>query len=858
MKKLLKILLGLVGAIVIVFLVAAIALPLLFDTEDLKRTLEGEVAKRTGRDLVIAGDLSFSVFPWVAVEVSDLSLSNAPGFGDGPFVEIGRARAGVALLPLLRKEIYIDEVQLSDLQLDLVVNGAGTGNWEDLAAGAAEDGEPAGEGPFTRQQIAGLNVENARIGYRDERSGQAYRVSGFNLKTGALGVDGPVPLKLSLALEDLTAKSAYELALDAIVTPDLASQVYALDDLSLDAQQSGGPALNLNAARAVANLTSQVHTLDDLTLELRQSDGPTVNLRAVRAVANLATQSHTLDDLSLELQEPGGPAVNLSAARAVADMTKEAYTLHAVEATIDQDGRRIDVSAPGIRANLADQTLEMKDFSARTSGLDVTGSLGAGRILDAPTFTGSLRIAEFSPARLLRELDIEPPPTADPKVLQRATVKTDFEGDLDGIALENLALALDDSKLTGTLRVRDLDRPQIRFDLDVDRIDLDRYMAPAREGGGGAEDETAIPGQELKGLDVEGTLRVAELRAMGLDLSHAVVGLKVADNTLRLHPLTADFYGGTYSGDIGLDASGGVPVISMNEQIKAVVFQQLAGDLFGQDTVSGDGFGHVQLTGRGNTTGEVLRSLAGNLDLRLDEGALEGVNVWQEIRKAVALVKGQPAPEPAENRTVFSRMSLTASVQDGVMNLDELLGQLPFLDLSGGGSIDLASQALDLDLLAAVRSGPELGNDPLAAQLAGKRLPFTLRGPLTDPAVGLDVAGLLKGEATDKLVKKLGEKLGVESTEGDADSVEDVAAGLIGGLLAGKDKSEAAGPPQPAQSPPAPSATPQQTAEQAAADEAAAEADKEARRAARQDARKKARQEERTQEKEEQEEDEGG
>ena len=98
MKRIFKILLGLIGGIIVLMIVAAVVLPLIYDKEDLEKMISAEVQKRTGRELSIDGELDFSVFPWLAVEVSDLSLSNAEGFGDQPFARIGQARVGVALI----------------------------------------------------------------------------------------------------------------------------------------------------------------------------------------------------------------------------------------------------------------------------------------------------------------------------------------------------------------------------------------------------------------------------------------------------------------------------------------------------------------------------------------------------------------------------------------------------------------------------------------------------------------------------------------------------------------------------------------------------------------------------------------
>ena len=129
MKRLVKILLGLVGLVVVLLVLTAVLLRVIYDKEDLKAAIAGEVKRQTGRELTINGDLDFSVFPWLAVEVGDLTLSNAQGFPDLPFAEVGQARAGVALVPLFSKQISVDEITLDGLNLRLMVDANGRDNW---------------------------------------------------------------------------------------------------------------------------------------------------------------------------------------------------------------------------------------------------------------------------------------------------------------------------------------------------------------------------------------------------------------------------------------------------------------------------------------------------------------------------------------------------------------------------------------------------------------------------------------------------------------------------------------------------------------------------------------------------------
>ncbi|MBT8103206.1 MAG: AsmA family protein, partial [Gammaproteobacteria bacterium] len=99
MGRLTKILALLLAAFVAIFALAAVAFFLFFDANDFRDEVATAVKDRTGRDLVIEGDVSLTFFPWLAIDVGHTTLGNAPGFGDKPFAEFDRAKLSVRLLP---------------------------------------------------------------------------------------------------------------------------------------------------------------------------------------------------------------------------------------------------------------------------------------------------------------------------------------------------------------------------------------------------------------------------------------------------------------------------------------------------------------------------------------------------------------------------------------------------------------------------------------------------------------------------------------------------------------------------------------------------------------------------------------
>ena len=81
MPKALKIGLAALGALLVLLIGIAIALPLLIDPNDYRDTIATKVEEATGRSFAL-GELELKVFPWVKLRVNDAELGNAAGFGD--------------------------------------------------------------------------------------------------------------------------------------------------------------------------------------------------------------------------------------------------------------------------------------------------------------------------------------------------------------------------------------------------------------------------------------------------------------------------------------------------------------------------------------------------------------------------------------------------------------------------------------------------------------------------------------------------------------------------------------------------------------------------------------------------------
>ena len=100
MKQLIKWILILGSLLTAVVVAAVILIPMFVDVQSYKPGIEKRVSAEIGRPFTLGGDLKLSVFPWVGLSFSELSLGNPDGFQEKNFVKIQSFEARMKLLPL--------------------------------------------------------------------------------------------------------------------------------------------------------------------------------------------------------------------------------------------------------------------------------------------------------------------------------------------------------------------------------------------------------------------------------------------------------------------------------------------------------------------------------------------------------------------------------------------------------------------------------------------------------------------------------------------------------------------------------------------------------------------------------------
>ncbi len=436
----------------------------------------------------------------------------------------------------------------------------------------------------------------------------------------------------------------------------------------------------------------------------------------------------------------------------------------------------------GVTFDLGRRTLTLKGLVADLGDLKLTGDVSGTQVLSAPHLRGRFEIADFDPRRRFPELGLSVPRTADPKALTNASAEFGFVSTPDRLAVNPLSLTLDDTHLTGRFAVRRFARPSVSFALDMDRLDLDRYLPPPAKGRGGKAPAAAAPASVppaapvtpggvaagaagtlplgvLRKFDLDGTLRIGELTAFKLHSKNIRVTVRSRNGDLRVHPVTARLYGGTYSGDVGLDAGARVPRLSMNEHLEGVHVGALVRDLAGVRKVSGTGDLYARLTARGDDVARLRRTLDGKVGLALKNGAFEGVNLTHVVCTAWALYKRRPPPPAVPPRTEFGSLTANAAITGGVLRNRDLLLTSPVLRATGAGTANLVNRTLDYRLEATFLDPVRCGAGAAGGRLKGLTVPVRVTGTFRQPRFRVDLAAVLKNEVRHKVERKLERRL---------------------------------------------------------------------------------------------------
>jgi len=720
MNKPLKWSLLALGAAVILVIGAAVVVALSFDPNRYKGEIERIAKERTGRTLKLAGPIELAFYPSLGAKVAGVTLSERSS--EREFLALDSAHASVALMPLWRGELIVDRIRVSGLRAQIVKDKDGRFNFEDLLGAAA--GKPPAPRTDDKKPPGGEAVKFDVAGVNVERSAVSYRdlASGKELALS----------DLKLGTGRIAGQAEGKLELGAVVkgrNPDLDLKTELDSEYRLDL-----PAKAFALSKLDARVSGAVAGITGLKLAAKGD-----------VAANPEKNEYRISGLSVDLKGVQGKD------------TLEGK-LAAPQLVVSNEKAQGGAVTAEFRLKGGERSIEAL--------LKLAGVEGSAKALLVP--------------KLAADLSMTGPdlPMKSVKVAVTGSLRADLERQT---ANADLAAKFDESNIQAKVGLARFTPASYLFDINVDRLNLDKYFPPKKEPAKPAAGAPAKPAPEkdtpvdlspLKDLNASGRLQFGALQARGLKLANLRAEVRAAKGRLDVAPHSANLYDGSVSGALTLLAEGNR--VALKETLTNVSVGPLLRDFAQQDRLEGRGNVALDVSAAGSTVAAMKKALGGTARVNLRDGAIKGVDIGGILRKAKSALGGGQTTQAASatEKTEFSELSASFAIKNGVAHNEDLDVKAPLFRLGGRGDVDIGNSRLDYLAKAAVVASAKGQGGADLAQLAGVTVPVRLSGPFDDLKYQVDYGAVAAELAKSRVGEKVKERVGGK--------LEDRLKGLLG------------------------------------------------------------------------------
>lgn len=277
MRKFIKIVFFIIIILVLLIVIGGFLAAKFINPNHYKDKIIAAVHNKTGRDLVIGGDIELSFFPWVGARVNDVRLSNAAGFApQDRFMSVGEADVSVKLMPLLSRRIEVGKITLKDVDINLAKNKVGLTNWQDLTSrqsstiSTSSSSSASATQPVTAAfaiSFAGINIENANISWIDAQKGQNVQLHHVNINSENPQENKSFPVSITFDINSNKPAIDGKFSFKSDVIVSTQTGTYRLNQPQLSfTPQKNSQALKFQANSALVDTHQQTLNVTDATI----------------------------------------------------------------------------------------------------------------------------------------------------------------------------------------------------------------------------------------------------------------------------------------------------------------------------------------------------------------------------------------------------------------------------------------------------------------------------------------------------------------------------------------------------------------------------------------------------------------
>jgi AsmA protein len=737
---LMKLFLKLAAALIVLLILTVVIVINVVDPNDYKQQIQEQVKTNINRDLVITGDLDWSLYPLLGLKSGQVTLYNNPEFEEKTFLDVQNASISINVLPLISGQIEVGEIILDGVNFNLITNKDGSSNLDNLQAEgtevvveAAKEETPAAEEEQSTEAVdlsqfvlSGITLTNAELQIIDHQTNENQKIAIKSMVLSEFAFDKKSHFSLTSSFKNEQVDA--DIALEADIFIDSTLNNIELTGLTIESKV---------LSDALADSTLSTTFTSGLTYKV---DTKQLDVKAI-TINNKFTGSYLDGDIyinSSDIHVTNHNELELGKLTLTSSLTGSALSNNTLNTNLQTN----------LAADIQKQTAKIDQFELKNTieGKDLQGNVNLSfKEMNVSDFEKIL-IKQF---KLVSELNV--PAVSKDKI--NSTIESEISYDLakQKLSIDSLQSTVNDIELGGQLSFIQQTVPVIRYSLKGNIWDLNPYLtkttdqnddaATTEKGEQAAETEPDL--SILKELDIKGDLTIAGLLYEDIRIGKITNNLTVKNGKATISPLNAQLYNGSLNIDAWVDEKGGANQYKATTSIKNVVLIDLLKDAAKVDLLSGTANFNLVADGKGLTSTKIQQGVNAKGDFKILDGELYGINLSQEIRVLKAKIQGKTlAPDKLVKKTDFASLIGEFTVQDGIADNQKLLMSSPVMRLDGAGTANTITEALNYKL--GVTPLSKAGEETDFLDLDGVTIPLLIKGTFTKPSFNLDTEAALK------------------------------------------------------------------------------------------------------------------
>ena len=375
-----------------------------------------------------------------------------------------------------------------------------------------------------------------------------------------------------------------------------------------------------------------------------------------------------------------------------------------------------------------------------------------------------------------------------------ASAQVKFDGST--ILIDALRGDLSGAGFRGNASVELESKPQIKINLDMTRIDIagtaiSNSSTAAPSAPAAAPQPWSDEPFDLRGLnyiDAQAHLSIGELNASTIKIAPVEVDASIVDGIVRGTVSKIGIYEGQAAAGLAIDGSSDTPSFALRAELRQVHALPLLSSAANFTKLDGKLDATLNVQAVGKSQREAIANLSGVAVMSFQDGQIRGIDVAKMIR---ALTSGSLAgwQDSPSQTTDLTELATSFQIQHGQAQTQDFKLAGPLVRVTGVGTADLNTQAINFRLepkVVMTIQGQGATADPV-----GFGVPVMVQGPMNQPRIFLDTAGMLDNpDAAYAQLRQLGQGLFgpnfLQSNAGTGNSGNtNNPAGMINNLIQG-------------------------------------------------------------------------